>query len=80
MILLDRDGVLNVDQEASVRGLADLVVERGAAEGCTRLKAAGHELAVITNQSAVGRGWMTLTTLDEVNAELDRRLDALSDT
>lgn len=79
MILLDRDGVLNVDQESSVRSLADLAVERGAVEGCTRLKAAGHELVVITNQSAVGRGWMTRATLDEVNTELDRRLGGLID-
>jgi D-glycero-D-manno-heptose 1,7-bisphosphate phosphatase len=79
MILLDRDGVLNVDQERSVRGLADLAVERGAVDGCTRLKAAGHLLVVITNQSAVGRGWMTRATLDEVNAELDRRLGGVID-
>lgn len=79
MILLDRDGVLNVDQETSVRSLADLAVERGAVEGCTRLKAGGHDLVVITNQSAVGRGWMTRATLDDVNAELDRRLGGVID-
>jgi D-glycero-D-manno-heptose 1,7-bisphosphate phosphatase len=79
MILLDRDGVLNVDQERSVRGLADLAVERGAVEGCARLKAAGNRLVVITNQSAVGRGWTTRATVDEVNAELDRRLGGVID-
>lgn len=79
MILLDRDGVLNVDQARSVRGLDDLAVERGAVEGCALLKAAGHRLVVITNQSAVGRGWMTRAALDEVNAELDRRLGGVID-
>jgi D-glycero-D-manno-heptose 1,7-bisphosphate phosphatase len=79
MILLDRDGVLNVDQERSVRSVADLVVETGAVEGCARLKTAGHLLVVISNQSAVGRGWMTRATLDEVNTELDRRLGGVID-
>jgi D-glycero-D-manno-heptose 1,7-bisphosphate phosphatase len=79
MILLDRDGVLNVDQAASVRSITDLVVEQGAVEGCARLRAAGNRLAVITNQSAVGRGWMTRDTLDAVHAELDRRLGHVID-
>jgi D-glycero-D-manno-heptose 1,7-bisphosphate phosphatase len=34
---------------------------------------------VISNQSAVGRGWMTAAELDAVNAELDRRLGGVID-
>ena len=79
MILLDRDGVLNVDRVNSVRTLADLEVETGAIEGCRLLHEAGYPLVVISNQSAVGRGWMTAETLDAVNAELDRRLGGVID-
>lgn len=79
MILLDRDGVLNVDRADSVRNIADLEVEAGAAEGCRLLHAAGHPLAVISNQSAVGRGWMTAAELAAVNDELDQRLGGIID-
>ena len=74
MILLDRDGVLNTDRTDSVRGVADLQIEAGAAEGCRLLHGAGYPLVVISNQSAVGRGWMSAADLDAVNAELNRRL------
>ena len=74
VILLDRDGVLNVDRPDSVKRLDDLQMETGAVAGSARLFGAGYRLAVVTNQSAVGRGWMSRTTLDAVNAEIDRRL------
>jgi D-glycero-D-manno-heptose 1,7-bisphosphate phosphatase len=79
VILLDRDGVLNVDRADSVRTLADLEVEVGAVEGCRLLREAGYPLGVISNQSAVGRGWMTAADLDAVHAELDRRLGNVID-
>jgi len=79
VVLLDRDGVLNVDRPDSVTGLAALGVERGAVEGCRILKNAGHRLAVVTNQSAVGTGRLRATDLDAINAELDRRLGGVVD-
>jgi D-glycero-D-manno-heptose 1,7-bisphosphate phosphatase len=71
--------VLNVDRVNSVRTVADLEVETGAIEGCRLLKDAGYPLGVISNQSAVGRGWMTASDLEAVNAELDRRLGGVID-
>lgn len=78
-ILLDRDGVLNVDTADSVKSLDELEIEPGAALGCEILRTAGYRLAVITNQSAVGRGHMTLATLCAVNDELDRALGGVID-
>ena len=75
MILLDRDGVLNVDRSASVKRVDELEIEAGAATGSARLRAAGYSLTVVTNQSAVGRGWMDRAALDSINEELNRRLD-----
>jgi len=79
VILLDRDGVLNVDRADSVKVLSELEIERGAVEGCARLHAAGHRLAVVTNQSAVGRGLTDRATVDAVNIELDHRLGEVID-
>jgi D-glycero-D-manno-heptose 1,7-bisphosphate phosphatase len=79
LILLDRDGVLNIDRSASVRSVADLTLEEGARDGCRLLRDAGFRLAVVTNQSAVGRGWMSSADLEAVNTELDRRLGGVID-
>ena len=79
LILLDRDGVLNVDVADSVKGLDELKVEPQAARGCSLLVRAGYQLAVVTNQSAVGRGFMDRATLDAVNEELDHRLGGVID-
>ncbi len=76
VILLDRDGVLNVDRADSVKALDEIEIETGAVDGSARLTAAGFTLAVVTNQSAVGRGWMSRAVLDAVNAEIDRQLGA----
>jgi D-glycero-D-manno-heptose 1,7-bisphosphate phosphatase len=74
VVLLDRDGVLNVDRAGSVASVADLELVPGAREGAARLNAAGYALLVITNQACVGRGQLSEQGLDEINAELDRRL------
>jgi D-glycero-D-manno-heptose 1,7-bisphosphate phosphatase len=73
-IFLDRDGTLNeecgfVTRPEQVRLLA------GAASAVRLLRAAGFACVVVTNQSAVGRGLMTLADLDGVHAELRRQLE-----
>jgi D-glycero-D-manno-heptose 1,7-bisphosphate phosphatase len=74
VVLLDRDGVLNVDRPGSVTSLAELELEPGAAAGTALLAASGYRLLVVTNQACVGRGQLDRATLDEIDAELDRRL------
>ena len=74
VVLLDRDGVLNVDRTDSVITVEDLEVVAGAEDATAALRAAGYELLVVTNQSVVGRGRLTLDALHTINSELDRRL------
>lgn len=76
VVLVDRDGVLNVDLPHGVRTLAELTVERGASTGLAALCHAGYTVLVITNQGAVGRGQLSVAGLDAINAELSRRLGA----
>ncbi|MEN8197006.1 MAG: HAD-IIIA family hydrolase, partial [Pseudomonadota bacterium] len=56
LALLDRDGVLNVDRADSVKSPEELVLLPGAAAAVARLNAADVKVAVVTNQSVVGRG------------------------
>ncbi len=66
-VLLDRDGTINVEKNY-LTDPAQLELLPGATEGLRSLQAAGCVLVVVTNQSAVGRGYMGIERLDEINS------------
>ena len=71
-VLLDRDGVLNVEDPNGGYVLtpdAFLFIE-GALAAVRQLRDAGLSLSVATNQSCVGRGLLTEATLEEIHAKL----------
>jgi len=72
-VLLDRDGVLTRMREDYVKSWDEVEVLPGAPDAVARLCAAGYPVAVVSNQSAVGRGLMTLDVLNSIH----RRLDAI---
>ena len=74
LILLDRDGVLNEDRDDFVKTPDDLVLLPGAAEAVRALNEAGHIVALVTNQSAVGRGLISAERLEEIHGALRSRL------
>ena len=83
LVLLDRDGVLNVDRPDSVRNPGELVMIPGSAAAVARLNGAGIRVAVVSNQSVVGRGVIGPDMLEQIHdrlrAELAReraRIDA----
>jgi D-glycero-D-manno-heptose 1,7-bisphosphate phosphatase len=76
LVLLDRDGVLNVDRADYVRTPGQLEMVAGAAEAVARLNAAGIRVAVCTNQSVVGRGIIPAEMLARIHDELRTRLAA----
>ena len=71
--LLDRDGTINV--ERGYLGDPDGVeLLPGVAEGLRRLGELGLGLAIVSNQSGVGRGHYTLAQAEAVNARLSELL------
>lgn len=70
LVLLDRDGVLNVDRPDSVKSPEELVMIPGSAQAVARLNAKGIRVAVVTNQAIVGRGIITLKMLDQIHHHL----------
>lgn len=72
-VFVDRDGTVNreVHYLADVAGLRLLP---GAADAIRELAAAGFVVVLVTNQSGVARGRMTLATVDAIHRELARRL------
>jgi D-glycero-D-manno-heptose 1,7-bisphosphate phosphatase len=74
LVLLDRDGVLNQDRDDSIKSPDELVVFAGAPAAVARLNRAGVKVAVVSNQSVVGRGIILPARLDEIHAALAARL------
>jgi histidinol-phosphate phosphatase family protein len=71
-VLFDRDGTLVVD--VPYNGDPDAVAPvDGASEALAALRDAGVRLAVVTNQSAIGRGMVSRADVDAVH----RRIQAL---
>jgi histidinol-phosphate phosphatase family protein len=75
-VLLDRDGTLveDVPYNSDPDRVAPVP---GAAEALTRLRAAGLPLAMVSNQSGVARGLMTLAQVEAVNRRVEELLGPL---
>lgn len=73
-VILDRDGVLNRETDGAgyVREPAEFHWLPGALEGLAMLHQAALHLTVVTNQSGVGRGLMSLEQLAAVHARMQQ--------
>jgi D-glycero-D-manno-heptose 1,7-bisphosphate phosphatase len=77
-LILDRDGVLNVEDEVGWLGSVDAWRwERGAIEGLRLAAANGVAVSVVTNQSGIGRGAVTEADVASVHAWLRDELGHL---
>jgi D-glycero-D-manno-heptose 1,7-bisphosphate phosphatase len=74
-VILDRDGVLNVDH-GYVGDIARLKWVPGAVAAVRRLNEAGLLVIVATNQSGVARGLFTLTDVEAVHEKMRADLAA----
>jgi D-glycero-D-manno-heptose 1,7-bisphosphate phosphatase len=70
VVFVDRDGVINRMLPNHVKSWEEFEVLPGAIEALTRLSAAGLEVVVLTNQSAIGRGLVSRQTVDEIHRRL----------
>jgi heptosyltransferase II len=74
-IFLDRDGTLNADP-GYIHSPDQFELFPGAADALAKLKQAGAQLIVITNQSGIGRGFFTLADLERIHEKLRALLQA----
>lgn len=75
-VFLDRDGVI-IEEVDYLSRPEQLRVLAGAARAIARLAAAGFKIIVISNQSAVARGYLTRKALESIHQLMSRRLRAL---
>lgn len=74
LIVLDRDGVINVESVDFVKTPEEWIPIPGSLEAIVKLKEAGYLVAIATNQSGIGRG---LYDMDMFNRIQDKMLKML---
>ncbi len=74
-VFLDRDGTI-IEHVHYLSNPLDVRLIPGSAQAIERLRSAGYACVVVTNQSAIGRGMITLAQLDLIHDEMNRQLAA----
>lgn len=77
LIILDRDGVINVDSDDYIKSPKEWEPIAHSLSAIARLNEAGHTVVVATNQSGVGRGYFTQQTLDAIHEKMREELAAV---
>ncbi|MFL6295735.1 MAG: HAD-IIIA family hydrolase [Actinomycetes bacterium] len=75
-VLFDRDGTLVVDVPYN-GDPGKVVLVPGSRAAVDRVRAAGLATAVVSNQGAVGRGWITAAQVEAVNRRVEELLGPL---
>lgn len=76
LVILDRDGVINVDSDAYIKDADEWQPLPGSLEAIAALTRAGWTIAVATNQSGIARGLFDDYALARIHA---RMIDAIED-
>ncbi|HEX9455096.1 MAG TPA: HAD family hydrolase [Candidatus Binatia bacterium] len=73
-VFLDRDGTLIREVNYLCR-VEQIEILPGVAEALRRMRSAGFSLVMITNQSAVARGYLNENSLHEIHHVIETRLE-----
>lgn len=74
-VFIDRDGTLIVERNY-IRDPADVELIPGAAQAIRAIRTAGYKAVVVSNQSGIARGLLTLDDYRRVEARIDELLRA----
>lgn len=74
LVILDRDGVINVDSAQFIKSPDEWKPLPGSLEAIAKLNQAGFRVVVATNQSGIGRGLFDMATLNAIHEKMIREL------
>jgi D-glycero-D-manno-heptose 1,7-bisphosphate phosphatase len=74
-VFLDRDGVIIQNRENYVRSWNDVEFLPSSLYALERLSQTSHKIIIITNQSAVGRGIITLEQAEALNRRVIKEIE-----
>lgn len=73
IVFLDRDGTINVDS-GYVCDPDEVELLPGAADAIAQMRSKGFAIVVVSNQSAVGRGYASVEDVEATNARVQQML------
>lgn len=74
LLILDRDGTINVDSDEYIKSPAEWSAIPGSLEAIARLNHAGWHVVVVTNQSGLGRGVFEVSDLNAIHSLMHHKL------
>jgi D-glycero-D-manno-heptose 1,7-bisphosphate phosphatase len=76
LVMIDRDGVINEDSAEFIKSVGEWRPIRGSLEAIAALHRGGFKVAVVTNQSGIGRGLYTEAALAAIHEHMRERVRA----
>lgn len=76
LVILDRDGVINVESDQFVKSADEWVPIEGSLSGIRALTEGGFTVTVASNQSGLGRGLFDLAALRDMHEKMSRMAEA----
>ena len=67
---LDRDGVINVNNDDYVSRVSDWEFEEGSLDAIVRIRKHGHKIVILTNQGGIEKGLYTEEDVEKVHAHM----------
>lgn len=77
LVVLDRDGVINLDSDYFVKSPDEWIPIPGSLEAIAMLNHAGYRVVVASNQSGIGRGLFEMSALNAMHQKMHKALMAL---
>lgn len=77
LIILDRDGVINYDSQHYIKSPDEWIPIPGSLEAIAKIKQAGHDVVIATNQSGIARGLYTHEILQDIHNKMHQLLAGL---
>ncbi|MFC4520711.1 D-glycero-beta-D-manno-heptose 1,7-bisphosphate 7-phosphatase [Cupriavidus pinatubonensis] len=73
-VVLDRDGVINLDSDQFVKSPDEWVPIEGSLEAIAAMNQAGYRVVVASNQSGIGRGLFEMSALNAMHEKMYKAL------
>tara|TARA_B100001989_G_scaffold237181_1_gene199650 strand:- start:1460 stop:1999 length:540 start_codon:yes stop_codon:yes gene_type:complete len=74
-IILDRDGVINVDSDQFIKSPDEWIEIENSIDSIVSLQKNGWNVSIATNQSGIGRGLFDLKTLNNIHAKMIKLIE-----
>ncbi len=76
LIILDRDGVINIDSVEYIKSPKEWQPIPGSLEALAKLSKADYKVIVVTNQSGISRGYFTTADLAAIHQKMVQKVAA----